>query len=192
MLSPDADYYPRSCFKLETKHHFQELATLGTVESPDNSSLKIKGKFVWDTGATQSVINENSVNKLGLKTMRIREIHTANGLIEAPIKVVNIVLPNHLRIEKMYLASVDKLESNILALIGMDIISLGAFLVRFDYKKQESSFQFSIPSLKKVNELDFINLCDHENGRIRKKIEKKDPKHPLLKQIPKPQKKLKP
>lgn len=105
---------------------------------------------LWDTGATNSVINESIAKELGLKPIGIAKVHHANGESIVNKYLVNIVLPN-----KMMLPMITVTEGKLSGtdvLLGMDIISLGDFSI--SHKDSGTTFSFQIPS---THNIDFVN-----------------------------------
>ena len=154
------------------------LTSIGAVQNPETNEL-VKGTLVWDTGATRSSINANLINNLNLQTTGKKKVRTASNIELRDIKLVNIILPHNVIVRCEEAFSLN-LEKTTLALIGMDIIGLGSFLVQ--NKNNKTIFQYSFPSLEKIDYINFINLSYEENAKNQKKLKKKDPKHPLLKQ----------
>ncbi|MCL2260906.1 MAG: SEC-C metal-binding domain-containing protein [Fibromonadales bacterium] len=108
----------------------------------------VEFRALWDTGATGSVISENVVNALGLKSTGKQKVYHANGESYVDTYSINIILPNDvgfkaLRVTKGILNGMD-------VLIGMDIISSGDFAVTTSMGRTKFSFQ--IPS---THDIDF-------------------------------------
>jgi predicted aspartyl protease len=96
---------------------------------------------IWDTGATASVISDRIAQLLGLTAVNYVYIETANGVCEVPSYIIDIRLPGGHMIEHIS-ATGTELESCD-ALIGMDIITLGDFLIT---NAPNTHFEFRIPS----------------------------------------------
>lgn len=107
---------------------------------------------LWDTGATNSVINENIAFELGLKPVGVAKVHHANGESTVNRYLVNIMLPNNIIIE-MVPVTAGKLSGTDV-LIGMDIISMGDFSIC--HKNGGTTFSFQIPSTHDINFVDEI------------------------------------
>lgn len=179
---------PRLAFSVKTKSGFRELKTKCAVSNPQNKKEQI-GDFVWDTGATITVLNKNRITDLKLIPTGFESVSTPNGVAEMGVTYVDIEFSRYAGVgvgakkKRVILAN---LKNDILGLIGMDIISLGSFLVHRDPNTRQSSFQFCFPGLKKMSGIDFINLAGDENENIRKKIKQKlGLNHPILKKYPK-------
>ena len=96
---------------------------------------------IWDTGATASGISDTVARRLGLSAVNYVFIETANGKCEVPSYIIDIRLPGGHTIERINATGMD-LESCD-ALIGMDIITLGDFLVT---NAPNTRFEFRVPS----------------------------------------------
>lgn len=95
---------------------------------------------VWDTGAQSSLISIDLASKLNLPRIGDRRVNGVGGVYNAPEYLAGLVLPNDVIINTISLygfVGTDKLNM----LIGMDIISLGDFLVSTDSKILHFSFQ---------------------------------------------------
>jgi predicted aspartyl protease len=97
---------------------------------------------IWDTGATNSAISQKVVDACGLKPIGMAQVHTANGIRNSEVYLINIALPNGVgfaagRVTKADMGSTD-------VLIGMDIISQGDFAVT--NKDGKTCFSFRCPS----------------------------------------------
>lgn len=110
----------------------------------------------WDTGATNTCISENVVEKLGLIPSGQRPIQTPSGR-----KIVNeyrldIKLQNEdVHLQNVFVLDSEIGEQGIDVLIGMDIINLGDFSVsNFDGK---TTFTFRIPSTATTDYVKLIN-----------------------------------
>lgn len=96
---------------------------------------------IWDTGANSSSISERAARALDLTPIGCMDVETANGRRESPVYKVDVLLPNNVCIKGLCVT-----ESNITAcdmLVGMDIISMGDFLVT---NKGCTRFAFRVPS----------------------------------------------
>jgi len=115
---------------------------------------------LWDTGATNSVISKNVVDKLGLVPISIGNMSHAGGDSTTNIYIVNIILPNNVGIHSLRVA-----EGNISCadvLIGMDIISQGDFTICL--QKGKTVFSFQIPSTHNFNFVEECATCRHINN----------------------------
>ncbi len=101
----------------------------------------VKCVAVWDTGSNNSVIDAGVARKLGLTPISMTTVLTANGPYETPVYAIDLVLPSD-----ETLADILVTESNLQvcdALIGMDVITLGDFLIT---NAPDTRFEFRIPS----------------------------------------------
>ncbi len=104
-------------------------------------------RSIWDTGATNSVINENVVTQCQLRSTGVTDAYTAQGRHRTETYLVGVTLPNRvtfpsLRVSKGFLHDFD-------VLIGMDIIGQGDFAVT--NKDGNTVFSFRIPSLETID-----------------------------------------
>jgi len=103
---------------------------------------------LWDTGATNSMITGRVASQCGLTPTGYTQVSTAGGMLdEAPTFLVDIYLPNRVRIENVKVAQGELGEIDLL--IGMDIILLGDFAVtNLDGK---TAFSFRMPSIERLD-----------------------------------------
>jgi hypothetical protein len=102
---------------------------------------------IWDTGATNSVITENCIQRCGLAPTGMAQVHGVHGVQTVETFVVNIVLPNNVGF-----AGVTVTKGSIPGadmLIGMDIISRGDFAVTNVGGK--TKFSFRTPSIAHID-----------------------------------------
>ena len=95
---------------------------------------------------------------------------------KSELNLVEIIISNKIIVPSIVYSL--NLQENTLALIGMDIIKQGSFLVQ--NKKGKIVFQYSKPSLEELNYIDFLKLESNENEKNRKKLKKINPKHPMI------------
>jgi len=110
---------------------------------------------IWDTGATNSVINQRVVDACGLVPIGMTMVNGVGGQHAQEVFLVSIFLPNKatfptLRVTKGELGNVD-------LLIGMDIIGSGDFAVT--NHNGITKFSFRCPSTKHI---DFV--AEHNNA----------------------------
>ena len=106
-------------------------------------------RAVWDTGATNSVITQQVVDRCGLKPISRAIVSTANGQHQAEVYLVNIALPNHVGCPNIRVTKADLGGADVL--IGMDIITLGDFAITNKGGKTLVSYRY--PS---VGIIDFL------------------------------------
>jgi len=143
-------------FTVEYQGHVNNLQTnCGISKHSEQITLKDKPlkienfTGIWDTGATNSVISKNVIDKLGLIPTGIGKVHHAGGESIVNTYLVNIFLPNHVGIPSLRVT-----EANIIGfdvLIGMDIISHGDFALCL--KGGKTKFSFQLPS---THDFDFV------------------------------------
>lgn len=102
---------------------------------------------IWDTGATGLVINQNVVDKLGLKPYKTTTVYHAQGQTEAETFAINLLLPNGVGFSFIQ-AVKGKIEGADL-LIGMDVITQGDFTIT--NMNGETVMSFRIPSMHQVD-----------------------------------------
>jgi len=98
-------------------------------------------KSIWDTGATNSVISSNVVNRLGLTPIGKIKVFHVDGASFMYTYLINIFLPNNVIFASLIVTE-SKLPSGTDILIGMDIISTGDFTITSSKGKTKFSFQF--------------------------------------------------
>ena len=107
-------------------------------------------KGIWDTGATGSVITPKVVDHLKLKPTGKKKVNTANGSDIKDTYLVNIALPSNVMIQNVVVTEGNLGDdSPIDVLIGMDVITLGDFVIT--NKNDRTVMSFRIPSLAEVD-----------------------------------------
>ncbi len=130
-------------------------------------------KGIWDTGATGCVITTKVVNDLGLKPTGMREVHTANGKADQQTYLVDIYLPNKVRVVNLTVTEAS-LPPDTDCLIGMDVITLGDFsITNFEGKTVMS---FRTPSSICIDFVDELKTNDPSrmNRQQRRAFERKN------------------
>ena len=96
---------------------------------------------LWDTGARCSVVTQKIVDALGLVPIARVSACGVNGWYDTPVYVVDIMLPNRMKIQgvRVSLGAMEVADM----LIGMDVISMGDFKLTNDGK---TSFSIRTPS----------------------------------------------
>ncbi|MEY2169572.1 MULTISPECIES: aspartyl protease family protein [unclassified Rhodanobacter] len=110
---------------------------------------------IWDTGATQTVITQAVVDKLGLLPTGLTRANTANGEHLTETFFVAVKLPNGVGFPGMTVSRGN--ISGIDMLIGMDIICAGDFAITNVGGKTVMSYR--VPSHKPI---DFVR--EHNMG----------------------------
>ena len=127
-----------------------QLTTLIDVIVP-NTKNSNHVKAIWDTGATATVITDNVVKALGLIPTGMSHVNTANGLAIQNTYIIDIVLPNGLRVTDVTVTGAMALSGGSEVLIGMDIIALGDLSIT--HYKGCTCMSFRIPSM---HEIDYV------------------------------------
>ena len=125
----------------ETMRMIVTYANLFAVSAPPPSRGIIIRAF-WDTGATNSVITPNIAQQLMLSPIDSARIVGVNSEGLAPVSLVHISLPNNVLLLSRRV-TIAKIGEGADMLIGMDIISLGDFLI--SNANQKTSFSFVMP-----------------------------------------------
>ncbi|GHT89263.1 hypothetical protein FACS1894137_18220 [Spirochaetia bacterium] len=97
---------------------------------------------VWDTGATHSMITQETAQKLDLPVVDTGRVRGVNSSAIADIVLLSIGLPNGVLIPDIRVI-VSTLGGQEDMLIGMDIIRLGDFSI--SNANNETLFSFAIP-----------------------------------------------
>ena len=125
---------------------------------------------LWDTGATNTCISNAVAQSLKLISTGRSEIHTPSGSKIINTYLVNVILPNHVRIENAVVFGSDIGDQNLDVLIGMDIISLGDFSIT--QYGGNTTFSFCYPSIKPidyVSQLKAQQLVGQKHGTGKRK-----------------------
>ena len=129
------------------------------VSKPDyNGDQLRKFRGVWDTGATNTVISKRVIDALGLKAVRTIRNQTANGEREAGVYIVDLYLPNMVRLQGQ--SVIDGLLADADVLIGMDVIGEGDFAVT--HHGTGTCMTFQLPSGKHI---DFVKEIEQAKPR---------------------------
>lgn len=131
----------------------------------NNKSLKVKA--LWDTGATSSCISHGVVESLALTSVGNKAIQTPTGLGQVNEYLVDVLLPNNVKVNNLVVCDSEIGAQGIGILIGMDVINLGDFSVS-NYN-QKTTFTFRIPSLKTTNYVMEINKQLSHGSKKKKK-----------------------
>jgi hypothetical protein len=100
-------------------------------------------RALWDTGATGSCISQGLARKLGLKAIDMWRLRGIHGVQSSPVYQIDILLPSNVEIANARVCEfLDNGDFDVL--IGMDIITLGDFVIMNNDKKTKVAFR--IPS----------------------------------------------
>lgn len=154
---------------------FTTSSTLLRNSLKNDVTILYNGKSIqevalWDTGATNTCISEEVVQKLSLVPTGKITMRTPSGEDERNTYLVDIVLPNNVTINNHVVIDSKIGEQNIGMLVGMDIITLGDFAVS-NFNNQ-TVFTFRIPSERKtdyVQELRIEKLVGPKHGKGKRK-----------------------
>jgi predicted aspartyl protease len=120
-----------------------------TVIFISNTEEHINTAAIWDTGASGSAIAKSITDKLGLVPIGKTIVHTANGQAEQYTYMVDVGLPNGVKVNGLIVNEVPALSGNAEVLIGMDIITLGDFsITNF---QGNTCMSFRVPSMHEID-----------------------------------------
>jgi hypothetical protein len=125
------------------------LATEVSIHETNSNDNHTKIVAIWDTGATGSAITTKLVQSLGLVPTGMKEVHTANGICIQNTYIVDITLPNNVKIVGQIVTEIPSLSGGMDALIGMDIIAGGDFSITNVGGKTVMSFR--MPSFEEID-----------------------------------------
>lgn len=136
-----------SCFTGVSKKRERVLLSVVQIENAFDSTKRIQGTAIWDTGATSSVVTPRIAQQLGLLPVQKVSVNTPSGSHISEVYHVNLYLPNQVIIRDIKVLS--GIPSNCDMLLGMDVIGLGDFAVsNFNGK---TMFSFRIPSYAAID-----------------------------------------
>lgn len=141
-------------FTASYDHPQNKLIVEITVETEGKNT---KGVSLWDTGATNTCISPKIVRELGLVVTGKTLMYGSTSARETNTYLVDLYLPNHVRVTDVRALEADLESQGIDVLVGMDIINLGDFAVS-NYGGK-TSFTFCIPSRKTI---DFVKQIETE------------------------------
>lgn len=114
---------------------------------------------LWDTGATISTISKQVAETLGLIPFSKSKMYHAGGEGITNLYKVNIILPNAIGVQAVTV--MEGVLNGCEVLIGMDIITVGDFVVT--NRNGKTVFSFQTPS---THEYDFVKQIGNKNGKI--------------------------
>jgi len=127
------------------------------VNESDHSKI-LQSKAIWDTGATNCTITHDFAQAIGLIPMAKTKVAGVHGSKEVNVYLIDLFLPNHVRVPAVRVTECATLSGEATMLIGMDIITLGDFAI--SNKKNQTCFTFRIPS---QNEFNFVPKANVQN-----------------------------
>ena len=95
---------------------------------PSPLPQQIKTNALWDTGATKSVISQQLAKDLGLTAVGAENVIHASGTSISPTYIVNFLLPGDVGIAGIVVTEFPS-TGGFGAIIGMDVITLGDFVI---------------------------------------------------------------
>jgi len=143
--------YPLAVF-VEYGYHAREIVT--TVEIGPSSIVSVFSPYpkefiaVWDTGAVSTAITKDIVAKLSLRQTGQKTIEGVTGNAICNTYLIALSLPNGILIPEIEVADCDgNIGCDIL--IGMDVISMGDFVIC--NKDGKTTFSFRTPSVEVID-----------------------------------------
>jgi len=123
----------------------------------------IQCNAIWDTGATNSVITKNFVQKMGLIPTGKEKVTNTSSIELRNSYFINVALPNRVIIPYLKVTECEDVLGNGNAdmLIGMDVITVGDFAITYEDKKTVMSF-----IMPPVDTIDFVSVADSENRKL--------------------------
>lgn len=103
---------------------------------------------IWDTGATGTVITPKVVESCGLKQTGMAEVQHADGKTVKPTYMISLYLPNKVVIPQIKVSEGNLGDSGDV-LIGMDVISLGDFILT--NREGLTWLSFRMPSIQHID-----------------------------------------
>lgn len=123
-----------------------QLRNRALIEGPNHTT---EAEALWDTGATNSCISRDVIAALHLEPTGMARVLTPAGKNTVHTYLVDVVLPNNVRVQDLRVNESDIGAQGIGILIGMDIIGLGDFAV--SNLGGKTAFTFRIPSEKRTD-----------------------------------------
>jgi hypothetical protein len=117
-----------------------------SLEDPSRHNIY---KGVWDTGATLTMITPKIFSELELTPIDTATVHGVNSIMQVPVVLINIVLPNKIKVNSIR-ATVSEIQG-VDMLIGMDLIQIGDFSISNLDKK--TVFTFAVPPFQNRTDL---------------------------------------
>lgn len=125
------------------------------LEKPElDSQGTVLCQGLWDTGATNTVVSDRIIEKLELPVVSLTHVDGVNGKFETTMHMIDLWLPNFLVIQKV-LVTKGILPSDIDALIGMDVITMGDFAI--SNFQGRTIFSYRSPSMA---DTDYVKLAE--------------------------------
>ncbi len=116
----------------------------------------IKTNALWDTGATKCVISQQVAKELGLIAVGAENVIHAGGTSISPTYIVNFLLPGDVGVVGIVVTEFPSI-GGFGAIIGMDVITLGDFVIT--NHGGQTCMSFRIPSQATV---DYVKEYDRQ------------------------------
>jgi predicted aspartyl protease len=145
-------------FSFQYPGRAERLPSEAVVEGPGGKSMKARA--VWDTGAMRTVITPQAAAALDLAPIETVTVTGVNNISSAPVTIISVILPNSVRVYDLKAVICD-MRQGIDLLIGMDIITMGDFVICNGGGK--TLFSFAIPSFP--NTIDLLETANELNSR---------------------------
>ena len=149
--------YPCIARELITNIHIG----LSSILPHGGSKSFISVKGIWDTGATGTVITKSIVDKLKLSPTGKTKVLGLNSSAIKDTYILDIGLPNKVRIPNCNVIESEINSKEIEVLIGMDIIQLGDLAI--SNANNRTTFSYCIPAHK--NPVDLVEKSIRVNPK---------------------------
>lgn len=170
---------------IQTPLGISELLPENENIDPNNDPRIFNTLGIWDTGATGSAITESTAQSLGLEPIGFQQVQFGSGIQVCKEYLVNFYLPNRSLIRNVKVTECANIAGGVGALIGMDVITLGDFVVT--NQNNETTVSFRIPSLETIDYVKSWNKAFYKDAKRNDKCrcgsgkKFKDCHEPLLK-----------
>jgi hypothetical protein len=151
--------YPKLVDRIITDVKIFEAFDPKIYSVPPNPSFSTKA--LWDTGATNSVITNDTVKHLNLiPTGVVLQTH-AGGCNQVNIYLVSIGLPNNVLIVGVPVMECPSTVGNFGAIIGMDIINKGDFAIT--NVNHQTTLSYRLPSTQTIDYVSELMKLKYNN-----------------------------
>ena len=165
-------------FTLKSKARLLSLKTDVLVSQPiigedvtrTDDPRYVKATALWDTGATVSCISRTLAEKMKLVVSGRANASHAKGSSVSDIFVIDIVLPNNIRIPLIDALEIENVDGKFDIIIGMNIISQGDFAIT--NADNTTTFSFRLPSVKTI---DYVEEGKELKQQEFSKVNRNDP-----------------
>ncbi len=141
----------------------------------EDKIITLNCKGLWDSGATRTCISSNIVNALKLIPIGKATNQTAGGTRNVNVYLVDIILPNNVKIQNLPVVEAQIGGQGFDVLLGMNIINKGDFSITNVSNKTILSFR--IPTSKTIDYVKEVNMKNqigqHGNGKKNTKKRKR-------------------